>query len=207
MATQIEIFAQEARRIYYGGNVPAEAGWTAAEAQLHAKQALSEIGREEYFSANKSDGVHVPGGSWQVTYPVNLVADSTRKCKYFLVPESYLSLPADKAVVSVTFDNDQTPITRMRGITRKRGRGGPAVGAIDDYYYDIEADRILVYSACRDTVPFSTAWVILAVATAATAGQSEGLAVIARTLQIYNQIVPQKKKDNASDNLDTPTNP
>jgi len=205
MATQIEIFAQEARRLYYGGNVPAEAGWTKSESELHTKQALSDVGKEEYYASNK-EGAQTPDGRWQVNYPVTLLTDAARKCKYFLVPETYLALPADRAVISVTYNNDQTPITRMRGITRKRGSGGTAVESIDGYYYDIEADRVIIRSACDDKLPpFTAAWTVLAVATTATAGQAQGAAVIARTLQLYN--LSQKHKDNASDNVDTPTNP
>lgn len=198
--SNISLYAEEARRIYYGGDPPAEAGWRLAEAEILAAQALSMIAKEEFWIAAEKDNAHMASSQYKVNYPIDLQVESARGVKYALLPSGgYLSLPSDKGVDSVAYDDDTCPITYTTTSEWKRMQNGTAIGAISTYYYMIEAGKIIIRGDCKNArIPFSRIYVTLAVANADTIQQAQGWAVVAKMLQLYTSV--KQHPDNVPDN-------
>lgn len=204
MATQIEIFAEEARRIFYGGDPPDSAGWRLSEAKILAKQALSEVAKSDFYESYKVSNQHKADDRYLVSYQVNLTLDTARNLKYAILPESYLAIPNNKGVDTVSYDKDQKTITKVDNGVFKRASGGTRNEMVDEYYYIVEAGKILIKGACiEDLVRLTNVWITLAVANEITATQANGFMVVMKTIQLYTATKP--RKDNIPDNLDTPT--
>ena len=205
MADQIEIFAQEARRIYYGGDPPIEAGWRLSEAIIHAKQALSEVALEEFREGKKLDNQDVASSQYLVNYPVNLALDAARQVKYALLPDGgYLALPNDRGFHQLAYNYGRKIIPQLPSGSYSRP-GGVNRESTSDYYCEVEGPKVLVYNKCVEkTVPFTQVFMTLAIANEVTAQQAQGIKVVARTLQIYASMKPNR--DMVTDNNPTPQN-
>lgn len=203
-------YAEEARRIFYGGDPPVEGGFEQAEAEMLAGMALAQIAKEEFWEANKSMGIHEAPSQYFVNYTVALSTDSSRGIKYALLPTGagYLALPGDKGLQRVAYNKDTTPIRYLRNGEWQNGNGGTALFAIGSYFYSIEADRINIYPRCiGDPISFQNVFITLAVANATTLKQAQGWAVVARILQLYKSVKPEKDfvTDNAPPISEQPT--
>jgi hypothetical protein len=187
-------YAEEARRIFYGGDPPVEGGFEQAEAEMLAGMALSQVATEEFWQAYKTDGIHTAPSQYLVNYAVNLATDSARNVKYALLPSGsgYLALPGDKGLARVSYNKDTLPIRYLRNGEWQNGQGGTALFGVGTYFYSIEADRINVYPRCLgESIPFTQVFITLAVANATTLQQAQGWAVVAKILQLYKSVKPE----------------